>query len=80
MAASCSSFIPTPLANADTLGEGHPRGTSLRVAILNFDQVMRKKPEQEPSVSKCTHHASYYLIQRLLLSLNIAGTESYPSY
>ncbi|GFT21258.1 hypothetical protein TNCV_3815621 [Trichonephila clavipes] len=25
MAASSSSFIPTPLAHADTLGEGHPR-------------------------------------------------------
>ncbi|GFX01125.1 hypothetical protein TNCV_4580911 [Trichonephila clavipes] len=29
MAASSSSFIPTPLAHSDTLEEGHPRGASL---------------------------------------------------
>ncbi|GFU63570.1 hypothetical protein TNCV_4256111 [Trichonephila clavipes] len=29
MAASSSSFIPTPLAHADSQGEGHPRGTPL---------------------------------------------------
>ncbi|GFX88173.1 hypothetical protein TNCV_159871 [Trichonephila clavipes] len=30
MAASSSSFIPTPLAQADNQGEGHPRGALLQ--------------------------------------------------
>ncbi|GFW22224.1 hypothetical protein TNCV_1429781 [Trichonephila clavipes] len=31
MTASCSSFIPTPLPHADTLGEGYPRGAPLQI-------------------------------------------------
>ncbi|GFU96803.1 hypothetical protein TNCV_3512501 [Trichonephila clavipes] len=34
MAASNSSFIPAPLAHADNLGEGHPRGAPLQVTRL----------------------------------------------
>ncbi|GFW68363.1 transposable element Tcb2 transposase [Trichonephila clavipes] len=37
MAASSSSFIPTPLAHADTLGEGHPRGTPFQFRPTEFN-------------------------------------------
>ncbi|GFT53943.1 uncharacterized protein TNCV_418481 [Trichonephila clavipes] len=37
MAASSSSFIPTPLAQADNLGEGHPRGAPLQRRPTKFN-------------------------------------------
>ncbi|GFS72100.1 uncharacterized protein TNCV_3903931 [Trichonephila clavipes] len=37
MAASSSSFIPTPLAHADNLGEGYPRGPRLQRRPTKFN-------------------------------------------
>ncbi|GFV74346.1 uncharacterized protein TNCV_5127891 [Trichonephila clavipes] len=47
MAASSSSFIPTPLAHADTLREGHPRGRPNFGAQRNLIYIT---PRLEPQV------------------------------
>ncbi|GFV82794.1 uncharacterized protein TNCV_4147621 [Trichonephila clavipes] len=47
MAASGSSFIPTPLAHANNLGEGHPRGRPYNGAQQNVIYITPR--DQEPT-------------------------------
>ncbi|GFV38301.1 hypothetical protein TNCV_1619471 [Trichonephila clavipes] len=52
MAASGSSFIPTSLAHADNLGEGHPRATALTPGckLSHAVQESDKAPWWSPAV------------------------------
>ncbi|GFW85800.1 uncharacterized protein TNCV_854491 [Trichonephila clavipes] len=52
MAASSSSFIPTPLAHADTLGEGPPRVAPLQNWSEAF-QLIRTKPVPVAKPTMC---------------------------
>ncbi|GFX26623.1 hypothetical protein TNCV_4536341 [Trichonephila clavipes] len=49
MAASCSSFIPTPLAHADNQGEGHPRGAPFHM-YKHYKKIVTSVQEESDPV------------------------------
>ncbi|GFV83189.1 hypothetical protein TNCV_1899161 [Trichonephila clavipes] len=60
MAASGSSFIPTPLAHADNQGEGPPRGAPLQSEqlVLHFSDLRNGKCALSSRFRR--HHLSRY--------------------
>ncbi|GFX16528.1 integrase catalytic domain-containing protein [Trichonephila clavipes] len=57
MAAFSSSFIPTPLAHADTLGEGHPKGALL---LAPYKVSYLSAGKQLPSTNKLIPLTLFY--------------------
>ncbi|GFV80867.1 hypothetical protein TNCV_3517341 [Trichonephila clavipes] len=75
MAASGSSFIPTPLTHADNLGEGHPRDIA-RLIIWKFFYQTQQQAHEQGDVQLST----YVIVRSCDSAIALCGPSPAPSW